>query len=81
MDMIGTIVTAAAVIIGAIWAYYRFVMDRTYRPRLNVMMEGEWLDAGGARTLLARVRVKNIGNAVVQLQQRGTGLRVRRLLV
>lgn len=61
IDLIGTLVAAAAVIVGALWAYFRFIKDRTYRPRLEVSMNGRWLAVDGARLLLARVRIKNIG--------------------
>jgi len=40
-EIIGTLITALAVIVGAVWAYYRFVKGRTYRPRLEVSMGGE----------------------------------------
>jgi hypothetical protein len=75
-DIIGTLVTALALLIGAVWAYYRFVKGRTFRPRLEVSMGGEWLTVHGKRLLLARVRVKDIGASVVRLRQEGTGLRV-----
>jgi hypothetical protein len=78
-EIIGTLITALAVIVGAVWAYYRFVKGRTYRPRLEVSMGGEWLTVDGTRLLLARVRLRNIGASVVELLQKGTGLRVSAL--
>jgi hypothetical protein len=78
-DIVGTAITALAVIGGALWAYYRFVRGRTFKPRLEVSMGGEWLTVDGARLLLARVRVKNIGASKVELLQKGTGLRVSAL--
>lgn len=78
-DIAGTIVTAAAVIIGAFWAYFRFIRDRTYRPRLEVSMTGAWTTVSGQRLLHVRVTVKNIGASVVRLLQEGTGLRVQRI--
>ena len=78
-DIVGTLITALAVIVTALWAYYRFVKGRTYRPRLEVSMGGEWFTVDGKRLLLARVRLKNIGASVVELLQKGTGLRVSTL--
>jgi hypothetical protein len=75
-DIVGTLITAVAVSVGAVWAYYRFFKDRTYRPRLEVSMGGEWFAVDGERLLLARVQIKNIGSSVVELLQKGTGLRV-----
>src|SRR5262249_6336609 len=76
VDIIGTIVTAAAVIIGGIWAYFKFVKGRTFRPRLEVDMSGQWLKVDGKQLLQARIRVKNIGSSKVTLLQKGTGLRI-----
>lgn len=75
-EIVGTLVTAIAIVIGAVWAYFKFIKNRTYRPRLEVTMSAERTDAAGSPLLLARVAVKNIGNSVVQLLQHGTGLRV-----
>jgi hypothetical protein len=76
VDIIGTAVTAAAVVIGGIWAYFRFVKGRTYRPRLEPGLSGEWRLIDGKCLLQARVTVKNIGASKVTLLQKGTGLRV-----
>ena len=78
-DIAGAIVTSGAIIVGGLWAYYRFGKERTYRPRLDVEMVGEWLTVDTRPLLLARVRVTNIGASVVRLEQRGTGLRVSRI--
>lgn len=79
VDILGTLVTAAAVIVGGLWAYFNFVKGRTYRPRLEVEMQGEWRVIDGERWLHSRVRVKNIGASKVTLRQRGTGLQLSRL--
>jgi len=79
VDLVGTAVTAIAVVVGAVWAYYRFIRDRTYRPRLDVSMACERHRVREQRLLLARVRVKNIGASNVELLQEGTGLRISTL--
>jgi hypothetical protein len=76
VDIIGTSVTAIAVILGGIWAYFKFVKGRTYRPRLGVGLTGQWRLVDGRHLLHARITVKNIGASKVTLLQRGTGLRV-----
>jgi hypothetical protein len=73
------VVTAVAIVVGGVWAYFKFVKERTYRPRLEVGMAGEWCDVQGTRLLHARVTVKNIGTSVVTLRQKGTGLRLSRV--
>jgi hypothetical protein len=42
-------------------------------------MGGEWFAVDGKRLLLAGVRLKNIGASVVELLQKGIGLRVSTL--
>jgi hypothetical protein len=81
VDIIGTAITGVAVIAGGIWAYFKFVKGRTFRPRLEVDLSGEWQSVGQWRRnrrqlLQARIRVKNIGASKVTLLQKGTGLRV-----
>lgn len=79
VEIIGTSVTAVAVVVGAIWAYFKFVKGRTYRPRLSVGLSGQWLVIDGKPMLMARITVKNLGASVITLRQFGTGLRVSAL--
>ncbi len=76
VGIVGTVVTAVALAVGGLWAYFKFVKGRTYRPRLEVEMSGQWRQLDGMDLLHARVTVRNIGNSAVTLLQRGTGLRV-----
>jgi hypothetical protein len=82
VDIIGTAITGVAVIAGGIWAYFKFAKGRTFRPRLEVDLSGQWRRVGSwqrlnrKQLLQARIRVKNIGASKVTLLQRGTGLRV-----
>jgi hypothetical protein len=79
VDMIGTSVTSAALIVGGIWAYFHFVKRRTYRPRLDVSLTGNWHTVEGSPLLLAHIGATNIGASAVRLRQRGTGLRISAL--
>jgi hypothetical protein len=76
VSMLGTTTTMLAVIVGGLWAYFKFIRGRTYRPRLSVTMLAQWQVVDGRHLLHARVIVKNIGVSVVTLRQLGTGLRV-----
>jgi hypothetical protein len=69
-------ITAAAIVFGGLWAYFKFVKGRTYRPRLSVAISGQWRRIAGKNLLHTRVTVKNIGASVVTLQKKGSGLRV-----
>jgi hypothetical protein len=79
VDIFGTTVTALAIIVGGIWAYFRFVKGRPYKPRLEVDLYGQWHDVEGKRLLRAVISVRNIGHSKVTLLQSGTGLRVSAL--
>jgi hypothetical protein len=76
VEIISSSLTATAVVVGGIWAYFKFVKGRTYRPRLDVTILGQWREVGGMHFLWVRVVVKNIGASVVELLQKGTGLRL-----
>jgi hypothetical protein len=78
-DVIGTAVTTIAVVVGAIWAYFKFVRGRTFRPRLEVGLFGQWRIIDDQHLLHARITVKNIGASKVDLLQEGTALAVYRL--
>lgn len=76
VDIISATTTAVALTVGGLWAYFKFVKGRTYRPRLEVGMSGRWRHLGGKDLLHARITVRNIGGSVITLIQKGTGLRV-----
>src|SRR6516164_3819133 len=65
VDTISKAVTAVAVIIGGVWAYFKFVRGRTYRPRLEVDLAGQWWPVNGKWLLQTRVMVKNVGASKV----------------
>jgi hypothetical protein len=72
----GDLITAVAVIVGGVWAYFKLVKNRTYRPRIDVAIAGAWVDAGGARRLHVTTSLRNIGASMVELIQESTGLGV-----
>jgi hypothetical protein len=75
-DIIETIVTPLAVIVGALWAYFKFARGRIFRPRIGIDMSAQWVDVDEVSWFQVRVRVKNIGASKISLEQKGTGLRV-----
>ena len=76
VDIAQALITTAAIIVGGIWAYFKFAQGRTFRPRIEVDLAGQWRDVGESKLLHTRIRVKNIGLSKITLIQRGTGLRV-----
>jgi hypothetical protein len=75
-DIIAAGLTALALVIGASWAYFKFVKGRTFRPRLDVGMVGQWHVVDRKPLLQARVTVTNVGASVVRPLEKGSGLRV-----
>ena len=84
-EFIGTIITGRAIRVGGIWAYFKFAKGRTFRPKVEIEMSGQWLTTGRKKCLKAerhqwlqaRIRVKNIGASKLRLRREGIGLQVR----
>lgn len=73
-EIVTGVVTALALIVGGIWAYYKFIKGRIYRPRLEITIDPEWRTLEEGRVLEVTVAVKNIGSSFVRLLHKGTGL-------
>ena len=65
-----------ALIIGGLFAYMKFFMGRTFRPRLESAITGELIEKDGVRHLAAKVTVKNIGLTKCGIRQEGSGIRI-----
>lgn len=78
-EIVGTAVTSLALIVGGIWAYFKFIKGRAFRPHVEVEQWGEWLHYGSPLGFKARVSLKNTGSAKVEVVQRGTGLRISKM--
>lgn len=76
VDIVGTAVTTLAVLVGASWAYFKFVKGRTFRPRLEVQVSARWLVVDASDRIHVQIVLKNIGASKVTLRQQGTGLSV-----
>jgi len=75
-DIAEAVFTVGAVIVGGLFAYYKFLKDRVYRPRVGVALTAGHLQADGGRYLACRASVSNLGSSKIRLLQAGTGLRV-----
>lgn len=77
---INSAVAAIAVSVGGYWAYFKFIRERPYHPRLEVGLQGKWIALLPETPAISiNVTVKNIGTSRVDLLQHGTGLRVSEL--
>ena len=63
VDILGTIVTAIAVVVAGVWAYFNFVKGRTYRPRLEISLSGKWHAGSGTNWFHLVISVKNMGGS------------------
>jgi len=76
LDISEKIVKIAAILTGGVWTYYTFIRGRTYRPRLETSVTGETVRRGGQTYVIARLNIRNLGTAKVDIKQEGTGLRI-----
>jgi hypothetical protein len=76
VDIVQKLFTIAAIIIGAIWTYFNFFSGRTYRMRLELTVSGKVVTLNGSNHLAADMSLKNVGLSKVEIEQKGSGLRV-----
>ncbi len=64
------VIASAAVIIGAVWAYFRFVRFRTLRPRLEFSFEWSRSDMDDSHSVaILTAKLANKGHTKVQLRK------------
>jgi len=73
---IKTIAETLGLVIGGLWAYYKFFKGRTFRPRLELTLGGRAWQAKHVTHVTASVQIKNVGLSKLELSQEGSGLRV-----
>ncbi|HUT13691.1 MAG TPA: hypothetical protein VMY42_24600 [Thermoguttaceae bacterium] len=64
------------IVFAAIWAYFKFVKGRVFKPRLDLRVCGETELIAAGRLAVARVTLKNVGLSKVQLSQAGTAVQI-----
>ena len=62
------IVQIAAIVIGAAWAYWKFVKGRIFHRRAEPTVEGTLLTTGSSHAIRAKVSVENTGSADIPLR-------------
>jgi hypothetical protein len=73
-SLVQSIATTAAIVIGGVWAYYRFFKDRTYWPRLELSVTARATRVGDIPAFLFTTSVHNVGLSRVDVRPRGTAL-------
>jgi hypothetical protein len=69
-DVLANVATAAAILIGAAWAYWRFLRERTRWPRAALSLEFTERHLSSATALLAvKLHVTNEGRGLMRLTE------------
>ena len=66
--------TIAAILLGGIWSYFKFVKGRIFHPRLEPNVAGRILHANNRTYLLAQLKLKNPGASKVELSHSSSAL-------
>ena len=75
-DALQKAAATVAIVVGGLWAYFRFVAGRTLKRRLECEISGEAVREGGKIRIVVTARAANVGLAKTALDPGDTGLRV-----
>jgi hypothetical protein len=67
---VGDIVQAVAILVGGIWAYFKFVRGRTFAYRGQLSIEGKWVQRGSFSAVHAHVIFENTGASQIPLSDK-----------
>lgn len=76
LDATDKVLKILGILGGAVFAYYKFVKGRMFRPRLEPSVSGETFRKNDRDYLIATIALKNVGTSKVEIKQAGTALRV-----
>jgi hypothetical protein len=72
VDILGKLITTVAILVGGIWAYRNFVLERTDIPNAQVLVDSQVLPYSKDKVLLVvNVTLKNAGKRVVKVGEKG----------
>jgi len=66
------VITSVGFVVGGVWAYIKFFRGRTFRPRLELQINGKIIRADLAEWLKVSVHLKNVGLSDVRLKREVT---------
>jgi len=72
------LITAVGLLLGGIFAYYKFIKGRVFKPRLELKVSGKVITQKQKRLLVASAQIKNNGLSVVYLDDQLTGINLYR---
>lgn len=77
VEIVQGVMTTLAIIVGAIWAYFKVLKGRVYTRRLEPSLEGTIVSGTGHKLLVVRLAIKNVGLTRVNLDGDRSTLEVR----
>lgn len=76
VDIFAKLFQIIAITGGGVWAYYKFIKGRVYRPRLKLSVHANNLITQGQNLLLVSLTIENVGLSVVKLRKESMLVRV-----
>lgn len=75
-----SLITSLALLIGGIWAYFKFLRGRIYKPRMELNVECQiYLQKNNLVRLHVRVILKNVGLSRVNINRENSAVRIYRV--
>jgi hypothetical protein len=75
-DNADKLVRIAATLLAGVWAYFKFIRGRIYRPRLEPSVSGQTFVRDEKHYLIIFARLKNVGAAKLSIDKETSGVRV-----
>lgn len=75
-DIVSSLATAAGIVLGGLWAYFKFIRGRTFASRAELTVAGSMFNGPSGRAVKAIVSVKNTGLTKIALQSDGKIVRL-----
>lgn len=76
IDLLQKVLSSLAIIIGSVWAYYKFIKGRLFYPRLEVIINGHLISNESNNYLILYCGLKNVGSSKVDLNIDSSAVRV-----
>lgn len=75
-EIVTKIVGTLAVIIGGVWAYYKYIRGRLFHRRIELVINGEIVYVNSLPHLLLKYEIKNIGLSKLDLNKESSAIKV-----
>lgn len=76
LDALEKIFIILGIFVGGMWAYYHFIKGRVYKHRLEQNISGKIIFSDDVEYLVIKISLKNVGLSKIDIQQKGSALRV-----